>query len=412
MQGQQNPTNGGGLAVAGFLLFFMVVAWWVLHDEIVGFVLSLYRYVFVAANALFGWHSTYSSDHIVLIDAVLANPKLLNFKGMMQIMSHGGEYLRWLVVPPMLWMAFRVWQNPIRNYTEIMTVKRFLARQSATWKPVVPVLHLDLISGSPKGWRSPFTAPEIMRKLKLTFGRAVNIDRTRQYFESHLGPMIKLDDLSPLKPHEKALFAVFALRIVRDRTGKALTAQILLDDMNESARGTGVPNFSLALPHFERLKAHKDVVAAIRPHAYVRTVLVQMLCAGRKFDGVLPPSQFIWLRPLDPVLFYALNRAPVVPERLHTPSFAEAAGVLNHWQAERIAFMTNRRMTKPFVAGALIGFSEDLEHCGLLPLKYVETSLLGEMAGMKLISPRLRKDAGDGRARRPANARMGGGSGV
>ena len=364
----QNQNANVGLPIFGFMVLLLIAGWWIYHDPLVTGVLSIYRYVFVAADALFGWRSSYASDHILLVDQVLAQPRILGFKGMIQIMSHGGEYLRWLVVPPLFYLAWVIYKNPVRLYNEKMTVQRFLQRQSVTWKPIVPVLHLDLVKNNPKGWRDPYTAPEIARKAKLLIARKLNSERVKLYLESQLGPKIDVDNLDAMRPYEKALFAVFALRIVREKTPdkKTIIAQRLLDDLNESSRGTGMPNFELAKSAFDRLKADKKVLKSIAPHAYVRTALVQMLCDARVFDGVLPPSQFIWLRPMDQSLFYALNRAPVVPERLHTASFAEASCILGQWQAERVAFMNQHKLTAPYIDGAASAIAEDLIACGVI----------------------------------------------
>lgn len=365
----QNPDNNGSLYVFGFFLLLFVAGWWIFHDPLVRFVFGLHRVVFHVGYLLIGWYTDAPLNYLAVTEIGMDAPKRVTFKAFMQVVSEGGRYLRWLVIPVLAYLAWKIHKHPIQKYKGRMDVNKFLQRQSVTWKPIVPILHMDLVKAPPKAWRSPYRSHEVAEKLRLTINRKLNPERVQAYLEKQLGAKLDPDNLDRLKPYEKALFAVFALRIVRERLKsdpKVLAGQALLDDLNESTRGTGVPNYALAMPYFERLKSDSRVLDAIRPHRYVRTALVQMLCKAKEFDGVLPPSQFVWLRPIDLVLFLALNRAPIVPERLHAAAFVEAAAVMNQWQAERVAALNELRMIKPFVLGAMDGIKEDLESKGVV----------------------------------------------
>ena len=143
------------------------------RENIIRFCLSIYRWIFLLVDG-FGnftvflnenflnlgliYNTDYEKYHLMLIDKVMENPEIIDFNGFMTILSHGGEYLSWPLVFPLLYFAWKVHKNPIKTFHEKMTVTRFLERQSKIWKPIVPILHLDLIKKPPKEWRDPYTA--------------------------------------------------------------------------------------------------------------------------------------------------------------------------------------------------------------------------------------------------------------
>lgn len=369
-----NDDNNTFWICLGFVALLIII-WFMGRENIIRFCLSIYRWIFLLVDG-FGnftvflnenflnlgliYNTDYEKYHLMLIDKVMENPEIIDFNGFMTILSHGGEYLSWPLVFPLLYFAWKVHKNPIKTFQEKMTVTRFLERQSKIWKPIVPILHLDLIKKPPKEWRDPYTAAEVAKANKLIFNKVLNPERTKQYLIEQLGKPLNIKDFSNFDNNEKTLFTIFALRIIRERKGKELSAQILLDKLNESCRGTGIPDYNLIKDDFERLKKEPKVLEIIKAHNYIRTALVEMLCCARKLDGVLPPSNFIWLRPLDITLFLALNRAPIVPERLHTPSFVEAAGVLAQWQAEKMAFKNHSKLNQVYVEQAIDAIEEDL----------------------------------------------------
>lgn len=392
--------SNAGLWIFLALLLLSVGAWFLFRDEIVTVAMHIFRVVFLVSSVVVDGERP--RDYLAVTQHVLEDPRRLPFQGLLKVMSVGGEYLRWVVIPLVAVIAWRLWNHPIQRYREVMSVKRFLHRQSSIWKPVVPVLHLDLIDNPPPGWEPPRHGPELAKAQQLVFNRQLNRDRAREVFVTQLGPLLQpkvaiaaqdaasrrrierrvlVQQLDRMGPHEKALFAVFALRIHR----KPKDAQKLLNSLNESSRGTGVPKFELATPVFERFKSSGKILSIIYPHQYVRTALVQMLCEARRLDGVLPPAEFIWLRPYDPPLFLALNRAPIVPERLHTPGFIDGAGILAQWQAERVAWMSDFRLKGNWVESAVNGLDEDLELSGLVEPKPAQSPF--DMASGRLQRP-------------------------
>ena len=72
--------------------------------------------------------------------------------------------------------------------------------------------------------------------------------------------------------------------------------------------------------------------------------------------GVFPPSYFIWLKPRDRTLWYALN---CVGRQV---AFVEVAGIFGHWKAEQIAA---HKIDTPYVAKAVDGLERALSEVKL-----------------------------------------------
>src|SRR5260363_436592 len=98
--------------------------------------------------------------------------------------------------------------------------------------------------------------------------------------------------------------------------------------------------FCIGAGCFQRCASAKTAPLWLTQHPYPRTLLMALLIEARTL-GVLPSSHFIWLKPLDRALWYALNTAGrKVP-------FIESAGVFNQMQAERIASHHQCCLTEP-----------------------------------------------------------------
>ena len=91
---------------------------------------------------------------------------------------------------------------------------------------------------------------------------------------------------------------------------------------------SGKPNYAIAKPILKKYINTELVQEAIGKHAYLMTVMASLLQAARA-DGVVPCSEFLWLKPTDRRLWYMLNCVG-----RQTP-FSEVAGPFAHWIAEK-----------------------------------------------------------------------------
>lgn len=378
-QGGQSTRPNAALAV-GLLFVTILILWFVLHDQIVRFLLAI------------GWGfmqplrwtvGLFDPAVFVEIDRWIATakqvPKQVDIYMMLTLSSEMGKYYRWPLLALMGFLAYKAWRHPIIHLRTRRTLESLVAYQSKVWKPIVPVAHRDLTNDTSPEWRPSRRCMDLAKEQRLIHAGRLKLPETWTYLEQQLGPRLNLDRL---QEHEQALFAVFALRILRDRKG----ASALLDALNESCRGTGRPNYRIAQKVFQKFRHHKRVLSELKGYSYVRTALFQMLVVARAFDGKLPTSHFIWLKPVDRTLWYALDRAPVDPGRLQVASFSEGAAVASQWQAETLARKLKLRMGTthraaaaepnapeiqyrveiPYLVTAMVAFAIDLEDCGVV----------------------------------------------
>ena len=268
------------------------------------------------------------------------NPATISFNSVALVANEVGYYLRYPVIVILLLLAFlmKTKKSPDR-YKETFTMKSLTEFQLEDWPYCAPTLNLNLsdedISKGPwavamqpmqfakkhklvKVTRQAETAAEVLngelkKKITLLRGKASKI------FMTQLGEL--WTGVDNLKPHAKALYAVFAAKACRDSKG----AQALIYQMAKS---------SLQKVNFsgidELLKKYKDKIEVVRvteKHAYVLTVMASMLQLAR-LDGVLSSAEFLWLKPMDRSLWFMLN---AVGRQTVT---VEVAGAYAHWLAE------------------------------------------------------------------------------
>jgi hypothetical protein len=107
-----------------------------------------------------------------------------------------------------------------------------------------------------------------------------------------------------------------------------------------------------------RLEGGLKALAASVGHARYLNVWFMALLALARTKGALPSSMWIWLKPTDRTLFYALNQAG------GRTAWAEAAGPWSHLEAERAA---GRALAGPMVEAAVEAMERSLAEEGWLP---------------------------------------------
>ncbi len=237
-------------------------------------------------------------------------------------------------------------KNPAEKFSRILSRKKLLQSEVVLWPWVYPILKLDLA-------KEPIDKGKwAMNKKPLDFCRKYNLliennnldgDRAEKLFSSQLGAL--WDGHESLPNYAKALFACFIAQICNDKDGSRDGLKQLALTMD------GTPNYEWVDGLIKKHINNKLVKESISKNAYTINVLCNVLETAR-LTGVLPPSYFIWLRPVDPVLWSALN---CVGRR--TP-FCEVAGIFGHSLAEKIA---GHPMEKPYVQNAVEALKKALE---------------------------------------------------
>lgn len=263
----------------------------------------------------------------------------------------------YLVIPVTLSVSFawRAARHPVVRATRVHTIQSLLEVQSRSFSAVAPVLRRDLSNDRSPEWASSMHPEEWIVEHGLIVSERLELDRTRDLLVRQLGKPINA--LSQLSDTEKALFAIFGLRVFF----KDLEAsKALLDALNYSAiNAQSRPNLALAHEAFERCAKAKAARDWLLKHPYPRTMLTALLIESRQM-GVLPSSNFIWLKPLDRALWYPLNTAG------RKVAFMESAGVFNQMQAEEVAWDNDCVLSAPHVEDAIKALQRYLEETGVL----------------------------------------------
>jgi hypothetical protein len=208
---------------------------------------------------------------------------------------------------------------------------------------IVPVLHLgpDLVAGKLPLWRRQTFPEEIWQNEKINgrplfSGATLFRDRVETYFrggEVKDGPRQErggrrwskmlgfqvVDLMADAKKHDaicfpdrftaqgKVLFGIFCAHAFGGREGK-LDYQKACDQLNRSCSGqaNGLPNLTVAQWIYSKYRMDKNARALFAVHHWEFTYLFALFILA-KISGKATHTDFIWLKPLDRILFYALN---------------------------------------------------------------------------------------------------------
>lgn len=273
----------------------------------------------------------------------------------------------WSFVPVSIgaWWAYSAMRNPTLKAKSVYTIQRLLEVQSQNFSAVAPVLHLG--NENAPEWASSIHPEEWVAEHGLVVGGELDVERTRELLVAQLGkPLSKLGQLSPA---ERALFAVFGLRVFFKDTE---AARKLIDALNYSASNhQSKPDFTLADAEFKRCAQNPLAKTWLQKHRYARSLLMGLLIAARE-TGILASAEFIWLKPTDRALWYPLNTAG------RKAPMMESAGVFNHMQSEEVAWENGCVLVAPHVEDAIKGLVKYLDDTGVIsaPIDKTEFSLL------------------------------------
>lgn len=300
--------------------------------------------------------------------AVLATmPARLSLQQLLEAMNSAGYFFVMLPIALTLrsvMLATRHRANLTRRRIDASTLPWIMSKHAPA---VIPALYYGdkqtlLLNVDPKEHRSSLNPEEWVAQHALLVDGVLDRARCRELLAADLGKPIA--DLSELRPHERALFAVFGARLLSDGQDVA-AAQSLLDTLNESCHaGTfngqrGYPDLALAQSAFERYAKHPEALQWLAKHPFPRTLLHSMH-KQVMLSGALPSSHFRWLKGIDRGLWYALNTTG-----RKTP-FIESAAVFTQALWEDFAHDCGYALTEPCVDDAIDGVEKYLTKIGLM----------------------------------------------
>lgn len=166
----------------------------------------------------------------------------------------------------------------------------------------------------------------------------VTLDRMRAggAFAAQLGRLWR--GVDTMAPYRRAIFAIFAARGCRDTK----VAQKFVHQLATSA-AEGKLDCSGGDALWKKYIDDSGIKKIITAHAYEFTVFISLLMFARE-DGVLPSSDFLWVKPIDRRLWYVINNVG-----RQTPA-VEVGGIFAHWNTEAAL---KRPLSVPLVVDAV-----------------------------------------------------------
>lgn len=389
---KDNPDPiGNMLAIPVLILIVVFGIWYMAGPKVVAFFfrISPTPFEFFSSLPIFT-EATKAAYMDLALEMRSRTPAGYGWSALVEILGYWGRALNWILVPALLYFAARNWRLPVNYYYRRNLTLEQLARQSSerfpwtkivigknlhkgdqytgAWKTaydffdfaVINGLLDSMVGGTPTP--IPPMAESKVRHLTLDKKRALlpnykyvrlNIERTDALLCNQLGkPWLGVDSL---EPHVRALAAAFmamAAGGTHRNTGRKLLEQL--------ARSVELPDIPGNEPRLdmrgvnEIIAQHENterIRAIISKHAFVKTVLIALLVAARARAGKVPPSEFLWLRPVNRPLWYALH--PIGGRKPWTEGMAAWA----HYEAE---MELGRSIATPVVSGMTDSFDAEL----------------------------------------------------
>lgn len=371
-QQQQQSGSDNSMAPVWIIILLFITAyfiWALAHQYIVNFVFTINIWQARLVN-LFLNNQTLANQ-IYLMQTL--DPTTVNWEQMVNMSRSIGDYMRYPVVCVMVVLAVLLYNSNITlKYRRAHDMKSLRAQEQFNWPAIMPVVKEDLVSQDVnKGpWAMALTPMEFARKYNLLRKDDALLDNplpgeemtagvrrgdAKRVFTMQLGPY--WDGFERCSPQAYALSAVFIARMNRDRDAANNILKVL-----DKTFVDGKPDFSVAKPVMKKYQNSELVQEVVAKHAYMLTVIASLLEAARQ-DGVVPSSEFLWLKPVDRRLWYMLNCVG-----RQTP-YSEVAGPFAHWKAEKVM---GRRSLVPMIDEAIRALEIAVKEVKLTPRQMEE----------------------------------------
>ncbi|HAT8593818.1 TPA: type IVB secretion system coupling complex protein DotM/IcmP [Legionella pneumophila] len=371
-QQQQQSGSDNSMAPVWIVILLFITAyfiWALAHQYIVSFVFTINIWQARLVNLFL--NNQLLANQIYLMQTL--DPNTVNWDQMVTVMRAVGDYMRYPVICILVVLAFVLYNSNVTlKYRKTYDMKSLRAQEQFNWPAIMPIIKEDLVSQDiNKGpWAMALTPMEFARKYNLLRKDDALLDNpvpgqemtagirrgdAKRVFTMQLGPY--WDGFERCSPQAYALSAVFMARMNRDRDAANNILKVL-----DKTFVDGKPDFSVARPVMKKYQNSELVQEVVAKHAYVLTVIASLLEAARE-DGVVPSSEFLWLKPVDRRLWYMLNCVG-----RQTP-YSEVAGPFAHWKAEK---EMGRRSLVPMIDEAIRALEIAVKEVKLTPRQMEE----------------------------------------
>ncbi|WP_298626815.1 type IVB secretion system coupling complex protein DotM/IcmP [uncultured Legionella sp.] len=366
-QQQQQSGSDNGMAPVWIIVLLFITGFFIWkfgHQHIVSFVFQINIWQAKLVNLFINNQSL--ANQIYLMETV--DPKTIEWHVLVEMTGNVGDFMRYPVVFVLLVLAVLLYRSNITlKFRRAHDMKTLRAQEQFNWPAIMPIVKEDLVSQDVnKGpWAMALTPMEFARKYNLLRKDDALLDNplpgqemtagirkgdAKRVFTMQLGPY--WDGFERCTPQAYAMAGVFLARINRDRDAANHILKVL-----DATFVAGKPDFSVAKPIIKKYQNSEIVQEVISKHAYMLTVLASLLEAARD-DGVVPSSEFLWLKPIDRRLWYMLNCVG-----RQTP-YSEVGGPFAHWKAEKVM---GRRSLVPMIDEAIRALEIAIKEIKLTP---------------------------------------------
>ena len=295
---------------------------------------------------------------------------------------------KWVIIVILSLMGLWAYtKGPGTQYVEVFNLDRFLKFQSDSFPVISPFVNFNPSNQPPRPPGTPVPA-----ELPL-FAEALGPEEWLAYeevpvpdgvidekvafkkFAKQLGPRWK--GAKNLAPYKQILLAACCLKASRKRD----EADIMLSRLSKCwshDKGLQLDKEKGLLNQARKVLRTKEIAAPVlkkcNQHAWQTTALLRALLTARDEGGVLAPSQFVWLRGHDRVLWYPLNNLG------RKSNHMEAIGAHAHFRMER---RTARPIPKPKVHEAVESIVEYMNGSEARPIPSLDYSQSSNKRGIK-----------------------------
>lgn len=290
-----------------------------------------------------------------------------------QVLSEDtGKYLRYPFALYFLFLVYIIYKTNVHvRLKKKYNMRTLAAQEQQNWPQIkiatkIDLLEQDLDVGPWAMTMSPMQYAKRNRLITVDYAENVHskfskaqgpefkasLDRvrTQRAFAAQLGRTWQ--GIEAMAPHRRAIFAIFIARGNRDtKTAQALVAQLA------ASAAEGRLDCAGADALWRKHQKSKPVQEMCQRHAYEFTVFISALQFARE-DGVLPSSDFLWVKPIDRRLWYVINNVG-----RQTPA-TEVGAIFCHWYSE---MALKRPLSVPSVDGAIIALELSLSETIYIP---------------------------------------------
>ena len=223
--------------------------------------------------------------------------------------------------------------------TDVLSIEELITLQVKDCKYMRPVAiedRPDKCSLTDGRWARAMRPYEFLKHHEISLKEGeYDKEKTEQALIDQLGKTVStIEEIYQWAPSSKIILCIMIYRIMvlRDESNELIDRAAYAWNFNKK---TNVVSFNDAglIKEINILLHRKDFIKEIEillsMHGYVNTLIVGALDQARNQSGKLSTPEFLWLRPTNRVLFYALNQLG------RKEAWIESVAVTAHFQVEQ-----------------------------------------------------------------------------